>query len=250
MRALRVDKMTYAALEATLAEYVAGRARTTVPVQRMLTMTADEIRARADALADAIRGNRRLARRRGRRALRPSAAAARLAWSCRRGSSRSRRTALTPDALEARAAPPDAAGHRAHRARPRCCWISEPCLLTRIPAAALIATRMAESPEWDPIIGRMIRPFSGWCLAALLCVPASRGGAAAIARRGHVERRRRRTAHLRRAMRLVPRRRRHRRNRTRSPPHNAASRGQRSRTDRRSCGTAFRGRRCRGSPAR
>jgi L-seryl-tRNA(Ser) seleniumtransferase len=51
MRALRVDKMTYAALEATLAEYAAGRASTTVPVQRMLTMTADEIRSRAEALA-------------------------------------------------------------------------------------------------------------------------------------------------------------------------------------------------------
>jgi L-seryl-tRNA(Ser) seleniumtransferase len=57
MRALRVDKMTYAALEATLAEYVAGRAQTTVPVQRMLTMTTAEIRARADAVANAIRGN-------------------------------------------------------------------------------------------------------------------------------------------------------------------------------------------------
>lgn len=57
MRALRVDKMTYAALEATLTEYVAGRAQTTVPVQRMLTMTGDEIRARADAVATAIRGN-------------------------------------------------------------------------------------------------------------------------------------------------------------------------------------------------
>ena len=54
MRALRVDKMTYAALEATLTEYVAGRAATTVPVQRMLTMTVDEIRARAETLASAI----------------------------------------------------------------------------------------------------------------------------------------------------------------------------------------------------
>ena len=51
MRALRVDKLTYAALEATLAEYAAGRASETVPVQRMLTMRADEIRARAEALA-------------------------------------------------------------------------------------------------------------------------------------------------------------------------------------------------------
>jgi L-seryl-tRNA(Ser) seleniumtransferase len=54
MRALRVDKMTYAALEATLREYVAGRAADTVPVQRMMRSTADEIRARAQALADQL----------------------------------------------------------------------------------------------------------------------------------------------------------------------------------------------------
>jgi L-seryl-tRNA(Ser) seleniumtransferase len=54
MRALRVDKMTYAALEATLAEYTAGRAATTVPVQQMIRMTADEIRARATALATSV----------------------------------------------------------------------------------------------------------------------------------------------------------------------------------------------------
>jgi L-seryl-tRNA(Ser) seleniumtransferase len=51
MRALRVDKMTYAALEATLVEYAAGRAAVTVPVQRMLTMTPEEIRARAETFA-------------------------------------------------------------------------------------------------------------------------------------------------------------------------------------------------------
>src|SRR5262249_27608222 len=54
MRALRVDKMTYAALEATLVEYAAGRAQTTVPVQRMLTLTADAIRPRAEAFAAAV----------------------------------------------------------------------------------------------------------------------------------------------------------------------------------------------------
>jgi L-seryl-tRNA(Ser) seleniumtransferase len=54
MRALRVDKMTYAALEATLAEYAAGRASATIPVQRMLMITADEIRPRADALMAAV----------------------------------------------------------------------------------------------------------------------------------------------------------------------------------------------------
>ena len=54
MRALRVDKMTYAALEATLTEYAAGRSATTVPVQRMLTMTADQVRTRAETLVAAI----------------------------------------------------------------------------------------------------------------------------------------------------------------------------------------------------
>jgi L-seryl-tRNA(Ser) seleniumtransferase len=51
MRALRVDKMTYAALEATLLEYAAGRADRTVPARRMLAMSADDIRARAERLA-------------------------------------------------------------------------------------------------------------------------------------------------------------------------------------------------------
>jgi L-seryl-tRNA(Ser) seleniumtransferase len=55
MRALRVDKLTYAALEATLAEYAAGRAAQAIPVQRMLTATPDEIRTRAEAVATRIR---------------------------------------------------------------------------------------------------------------------------------------------------------------------------------------------------
>jgi L-seryl-tRNA(Ser) seleniumtransferase len=54
MRALRADKMTYAALEATLAEYAAGRAMMTVPMQRMLTVTAREIRVRAEAVMSAV----------------------------------------------------------------------------------------------------------------------------------------------------------------------------------------------------
>jgi L-seryl-tRNA(Ser) seleniumtransferase len=54
MRALRVDKLTYAALEGTLAEYAAGRGSAAIPVQRMLTMSVDAIRPRADALAETI----------------------------------------------------------------------------------------------------------------------------------------------------------------------------------------------------
>lgn len=56
MRALRADKTTFAALEATLAEYVAGRATTTVPVQRMLHLSPDDIEQRAQALAATLAG--------------------------------------------------------------------------------------------------------------------------------------------------------------------------------------------------
>jgi L-seryl-tRNA(Ser) seleniumtransferase len=54
MRALRVDKLTYAALEATLEEHAIGRGHEGVPVQRMLRMDRAEIGARADALASAL----------------------------------------------------------------------------------------------------------------------------------------------------------------------------------------------------
>jgi L-seryl-tRNA(Ser) seleniumtransferase len=51
MRALRVDKLTYAALEATLEEFAAGRAAESVPVCAMLALTPEAIGRRADALA-------------------------------------------------------------------------------------------------------------------------------------------------------------------------------------------------------
>ena len=50
MRALRADKLTYAALEATLAEHAAGRATETIPVARMIASSASEIAARTDTL--------------------------------------------------------------------------------------------------------------------------------------------------------------------------------------------------------
>lgn len=51
MRAVRADKITFAVLEATLFEYAAGRSATTIPVQQMLHASADDIEARAQALA-------------------------------------------------------------------------------------------------------------------------------------------------------------------------------------------------------
>ena len=46
-RALRIDKLSLAALEATLREWLLGQAATEVPVERMLTATAAELRRRA-----------------------------------------------------------------------------------------------------------------------------------------------------------------------------------------------------------
>jgi L-seryl-tRNA(Ser) seleniumtransferase len=54
MRALRVDKLTYAALTGTLMEYATGRAAETIPVIRMLTLSPGDIDARARRLADRL----------------------------------------------------------------------------------------------------------------------------------------------------------------------------------------------------
>ena len=53
-RALRVDKMTLAALDAVLAEHEAERALVHVPVLRMLSLTFEEIQARAEAFAQSL----------------------------------------------------------------------------------------------------------------------------------------------------------------------------------------------------
>jgi L-seryl-tRNA(Ser) seleniumtransferase len=50
-RALRVDKMTLAALDATLVEHESGRAAATIPVLRMLQAPLAEVRARAEGFA-------------------------------------------------------------------------------------------------------------------------------------------------------------------------------------------------------
>jgi L-seryl-tRNA(Ser) seleniumtransferase len=57
MRALRVDKLTYAALEATLVEHLTGRALDTVPVLRMASMPLEAIAVRAEILAARLRAS-------------------------------------------------------------------------------------------------------------------------------------------------------------------------------------------------
>ncbi len=54
MRALRVDKMTYAAIEATLRLYERGAALTEVPVIRAIATTREEIAGRAAQLVESI----------------------------------------------------------------------------------------------------------------------------------------------------------------------------------------------------
>ncbi len=55
-RALRVDKLTYAALEATLGAYLCGREET-LPALAMLRLPADAVRARCEAMAARLDGS-------------------------------------------------------------------------------------------------------------------------------------------------------------------------------------------------
>jgi L-seryl-tRNA(Ser) seleniumtransferase len=55
-RALRLDKATLSALEATLGEYVRGTAVDRIPVLRMVSQTAEEIGTRAGRLREALEG--------------------------------------------------------------------------------------------------------------------------------------------------------------------------------------------------
>ena len=56
-RALRVDKLTYAALEATLLAYVKGK-HDAIPVLRMMRLSKEEIGRRAEAVAERIQSSK------------------------------------------------------------------------------------------------------------------------------------------------------------------------------------------------
>ncbi len=53
-RALRVDKLTYAALEATLRAFVQGKAVEEIPVLRMLSASATEVQSRSRRFAESL----------------------------------------------------------------------------------------------------------------------------------------------------------------------------------------------------
>jgi L-seryl-tRNA(Ser) seleniumtransferase len=55
-RALRVDKLTLAALDAVLLDYQSGKARERVPVWRMLALSSSELRVRAERLVTSLSG--------------------------------------------------------------------------------------------------------------------------------------------------------------------------------------------------
>ncbi|MDQ3706075.1 MAG: L-seryl-tRNA(Sec) selenium transferase [Chloroflexota bacterium] len=55
-RALRVDKLTLAALEATLLHYLKGEVEREIPVWRMIAATPEQLRARATAWAEDLSG--------------------------------------------------------------------------------------------------------------------------------------------------------------------------------------------------
>ena len=54
MRAVRADKLAYAALEGTLLEYAAGRAEHSVPVAAMIAAGVDALQARAARIVERV----------------------------------------------------------------------------------------------------------------------------------------------------------------------------------------------------
>ncbi len=114
MRALRADKMTYAALEATLEEHAAGRAAESIPVVRMIALTADAIGRRADALVERL--SEAGVARRGRRWILHDRRRQRPGHAIAHEARRDRAAGNPPRGGAARSA---ARGHRQNRERAR-----------------------------------------------------------------------------------------------------------------------------------
>ena len=128
-RALRVDKLTYAALEATLLAYV-KRDYDAIPTLKMMRLTKQEIGQRAESLAAQARSakiehrthRRRIGHRRRRCAvIGPADSSARS--ELRRP--QRRRVGRTPAHFRS-------AHHRPRRTKVECCWICAPCLRIRM----------------------------------------------------------------------------------------------------------------------
>jgi L-seryl-tRNA(Ser) seleniumtransferase len=57
LRALRIDKLTIAGLEATLLSYLRGRAEQEIPVWQMISASPDILRTRAETMADQLQNS-------------------------------------------------------------------------------------------------------------------------------------------------------------------------------------------------
>lgn len=123
LRALRVDKMTLAALGATLQLYRDGTARERIPLYRMLAATIEELRVRAQTYVDAV----------------PNATA--VDSEAYVGGGALPQSRIASIAVAIAASDPDALAERLRRATRRssrasttggCCWTSEPLQRTRM----------------------------------------------------------------------------------------------------------------------
>jgi L-seryl-tRNA(Ser) seleniumtransferase len=152
-RAVRADKLTLAALEATLADHLAGR-RDELPVWRALLLTVDDLRPRAAALAAAV----------------GPAAAVRAGTSVAGGGS------LPGEGLESILVEvdPAPAGAAAVLARLRA---GDPPVVARTERDRVVLDLRTVPPEQDTLVARALA-------TALGSPPGGRSGAAAATRPG------------------------------------------------------------------
>jgi len=141
-RVLRLDRLQIAALRETLVAYVTGRAAADVPTVRMLAIPADEIRARAEAVARAA-----------------AAAAPELVWDLVEGVSRpgggSSPVGEIPTILLSVDDPSGDAGSLALRLRR-----GAPAVVGRVSDGKLLLDLRTVLPEQDAILARRLTEAS------------------------------------------------------------------------------------------